>query len=901
MKKVLLGATVCLSMLATVSKAQNNAGCGMHQAMDYFKKNLPGYKERLEAQEASERHSMSAARTATWSTTDTITIPVVFHVLHQNGPENIADIDLVNALGYVNNDYSRMHSDTSTIDPYFKPLYKNSYIRFALAQKDPQGNCTNGIVHHYDENTNWAQANILGYKYSALGADLWNPSKYLNIYIVTQIIDDGGSTGGTIIGYTYKPGTAPVPAADAIVYRYDNLYNQYVTRSLSHEIGHWLGLSHTFGNTNNPGTECGDDNVYDTPKTTGYFSTCPKVNFISTAPTLTSPTGNTDITSVKIGSITVATGINSLSGTRSITSGTTVTSYSTAAKGTAGEYSNFLDANVVNVGQTTFSVVVSVSQNTAAPNGIAVFVDKNNNGIYETTETVLKQTATVLGAQTFSGNISVATAGFYKLRVAVRENDTITSGSTVIGEGEYEDYLVNTGLGCDSIRPNMENIMDYASCPKMFTVAQIDVMRTAARSATADRAIITSTNNLVNTTGACLEVAVGTYTTVTPPSTVVVTHTVYNYPLKPAASCAPIADFASNKLTACSNQSVTFNSTSYNGSISNYSWTFEGGNPSTSNSFSQLVTYSTPGIYSVSLVVTNANGSNQLVRNSYVTVRWNTDSTYLPYTEGFEAGLPVNRWYSQNYDANSPAFKLASYGSNNTSKSVVLENYGYYTPGQEDAYESAQYNFSNVTNVSFSFDYSYARRTATTDEDFKVQYSTDCGGTWNLLPGSPTEVTLAASGGTVETGSYYPFTAAKWVTKTIPSTILTALNNKRDVKFRFYFRNASSGRANNLYIDNINITGIVGLQDLARTIDLSIYPNPTNGASTLEFTSPVSSKVEVTVNDVTGRLVEKSNFTTDAGVTSKYEVNKSQSLHSGIYFITLSLDGQKVTKKLIIE
>src|ERR1700741_2320701 len=145
MKKILLGATACLSMLVSTSKAQNIQPCGMHQAMEYFKKNLPGYKERLEANEALLRQQSVAARTAAFSVTDTITIPVVFHVLHVNGPQNIADNILETALGYVNKDYARMGSDTASIDPFFKSLYKNSLIRFALAKKDPQGNCTNGI------------------------------------------------------------------------------------------------------------------------------------------------------------------------------------------------------------------------------------------------------------------------------------------------------------------------------------------------------------------------------------------------------------------------------------------------------------------------------------------------------------------------------------------------------------------------------------------------------------------------------------------------------------------------------------------------------------------------------------------------------------------------------------
>lgn len=719
MKKILLGTTVCLSILASVSKAQNIQPCGMHSAMEYFKKNLPGYKEQLEANEIATNQLM-AAKTSTTSM-DTITIPVVFHVLHQNGPENISDNVLYTLMDNVNKDFARLGSDTATIDPLFKPLYINSFIRFTLAKKDPNGNCTNGIIHHYDENTNWAQANLLAYQYSTPAPGNWNPSKYLNIYIVKQIIDDGGSQG-IIVGYTYKPGNAPVSSADAIVYRHDFLGDFVTTRSMSHEIGHWLGLSHTFGDSNEAGTgTCGDDNISDTPPTTGFFSTCPSV-------------------------------------------------------------------------------------------------------------------------------------------------------------------LTNTV--CSSTRPNIQNIMDYSSCPRMFTQGQTNVMRTAALSAIASRATMTGTNNLVNTTGVCLQVSNGTGG--------------FNYPLAPAPNCAPIADFASNKVFACSGQTVSFSSTSYNGSVTNYNWVFEGGTPATSTNSTEVVTYATPGAHSVSLTVSNGVGSSSKSKTQAVWVGWNSYEALIPFSEGFESGIPSDRWYVRNEDAGSPGFKSANYGSGTSLKSAVLENYGEYTPGQEDALESIQFDYTNVTNIAITFDYSYAETINTTDEYFRFQYSLDCGGTWNNMTSSPTEAVLATSGGTVNTGSYYPFVSTKWKTATM-NDILAKLSNQRDVKFRFYYRNASSGQANNLYIDNINISGVVGLEDLARTIDLSIYPNPTATSSIVEFTSPVSSKVEVTVNDITGRLVEKSNFTTDGGVASKYEINKSQSLNSGIYFVTISLDGQKVTKKLIIE
>ena len=208
------------------------------------------------------------------------TVPVVFHILHQGGAENISDAACIAALNQVNNDFAASGSDFSSIFAPFQALYINSDIKFMLAKKDPSGNCINGIVRHYDTKTNWDQAAASAsnsyYSYT------WDPTRYLNIYIVANIISTDPISGGIVGGYTYIPGTWPLGNShDAIIYRYTllDVLPSYDARALSHEIGHWLGLSHTFGNTNNPGVTCGSasggDGISDTPDTKGNFNACP--------------------------------------------------------------------------------------------------------------------------------------------------------------------------------------------------------------------------------------------------------------------------------------------------------------------------------------------------------------------------------------------------------------------------------------------------------------------------------------------------------------------------------------------------------------------------------------------------------------------------------------------------
>ena len=192
-------------------------------------------------------------------------IPVVFHILHAYGTENISDAQVFDAMNILNNDFRKLNADTAAIVPAFKNIAGDVSIEFRLAKLDPNGNCTNGITRHVDVETDW----------TGNGYNVAWPGNYLNIYVVRSM-DNGAA------GYTYLPGSVPDPY-DAIV-----ILSTYVgsigssspntARALTHEVGHWFNLEHVWGNTNQPGVSCGDDGVTDTPITKGYYSNCALTN-----------------------------------------------------------------------------------------------------------------------------------------------------------------------------------------------------------------------------------------------------------------------------------------------------------------------------------------------------------------------------------------------------------------------------------------------------------------------------------------------------------------------------------------------------------------------------------------------------------------------------------------------
>ena len=196
---------------------------------------------------------------------NSFTIPIVFHILHLGGGENISDAQVQDAVRILNEDFNANNADTASVVHEFKNLIGNTQVHFQLATKDPNGNCTNGIVRHYDHNTDWPMVDFSTYQYT------WNPNRYLNIYVVRTI------SGGQAAGYTFLPGSGIPQVGDAIVILHNYVGsigsgNYGLARALTHEVGHWFDLEHTWGSTNQPGVSCGDDGVFDTPFTMGHAS-----------------------------------------------------------------------------------------------------------------------------------------------------------------------------------------------------------------------------------------------------------------------------------------------------------------------------------------------------------------------------------------------------------------------------------------------------------------------------------------------------------------------------------------------------------------------------------------------------------------------------------------------------
>ena len=198
-----------------------------------------------------------------------ITIPVVVHVVYNTSAQNISDAQIQSQLTVLNNDFRKLNSDWTNTPSAFQSLVADAEVQFCLAQRDPNGNATSGIIRKSTSVTSFSTNDAVK-KSSTGGSDAWPTSSYLNIWVC--------SLSGGVLGYAQFPGG---PAATDGVVCTNTGFGTTGTatapfnkgRTATHEVGHWLNLYHIWGDD---GTGCtGSDQCGDTPNSGGPNYNCP--------------------------------------------------------------------------------------------------------------------------------------------------------------------------------------------------------------------------------------------------------------------------------------------------------------------------------------------------------------------------------------------------------------------------------------------------------------------------------------------------------------------------------------------------------------------------------------------------------------------------------------------------
>lgn len=268
-KKQIMKTVLLLFVLLLLNHSFAQTGnCGTDVMHNYLTNRFPEYKEK-ELQNNQLLYHFLTSDSANQQEKTIYTIPIVFHIMHQGGPENISDATVIQAVDELN---QRFQNSGQFYDLTGHPVD----IQFCLASVDPWGNPTTGITHDY--------SSILTLNYYDYVQDWtfktqnrWNPLLYLNVWTVGNIAVDPFQNPLGVGGYGTFPGG--LIEIDGIVGR----YNFFVSSLLAHEVGHYLNLQHTFSNgCTNFNCMLNGDYVCDTPPDSSNDNTVCQGNSCST-------------------------------------------------------------------------------------------------------------------------------------------------------------------------------------------------------------------------------------------------------------------------------------------------------------------------------------------------------------------------------------------------------------------------------------------------------------------------------------------------------------------------------------------------------------------------------------------------------------------------------------------
>ncbi len=272
-----LYSTLLFFSISFITYSQDLKHCGSDEMrISTLKQNPAIAKAVIKRDAALENFTSAFVRDAQSKSPSTATyiIPVVFHIIHNYGSENISDAQIKDAIDIANKTFNKTHPNTSSIIPAFQGIHANCDIELRLATLDPNGNCTSGINRIASPLTNSGDQRVKSLIH-------WPPTKYLNVYVVAN--------AAGLAGHAVWPGDADtIPAWDGIVLSHNyvgTIGTSNLTQSVAfaHECGHYFNLQHIWGGNNVPGfyyypcadpaKDCSiDDMVADTPPTIGWLS-----------------------------------------------------------------------------------------------------------------------------------------------------------------------------------------------------------------------------------------------------------------------------------------------------------------------------------------------------------------------------------------------------------------------------------------------------------------------------------------------------------------------------------------------------------------------------------------------------------------------------------------------------
>ncbi|CAM4358123.1 T9SS type A sorting domain-containing protein [Flavobacterium terrigena] len=882
-------------------------------------------KQQFETWLATEIEKQKADRIKNnKSVTAVYNIPVVIHIVH-NGDcvgtgENITDAQAISQLTVMNNDFRRLAGTPGGANSTGVAI--DTEINFVLAKRDPSGQPTTGVIrrvltpptNNYPDGPGGPDWELRSEVEAMKTTTQWDPTKYLNMWIIRPggaALTAGGLSG--LLGYAQFPesslgglSTTPQTAStDGVVCAFDSMGTKNLNdgtfilnpgydegRTMTHEVGHWVGLRHIWGDDACPAiasnVATNEDFVADTPASAAANYTCAVVNscpapgndqvqnYMDYTPDACMDTftaGQKARMQTIMGAAPRRSTLNaSLGGTAPALSGIYFKPSLTNCGITEGTNCSYTDYNF-NVGTTkapTASTIVTFNVNGAStatnlkdfqimtptvtfPTGSTadqiLTVRVFNDGIGESAETV------VIGATVNAGGgDAVLIADYNTVKFTINDNDvapTPTSNVTVIEETFDPSPSVIASikdLDADGNNWGIGNTPNTIGFDDNFAFSRSWLSPSTGLNP--DNILYSGTAFTIPTGTSTLSFGIGTtqaapyflehysvyLTTVNPSTFTVATLNAQT----PVINNAVLAGGAQRN-------TITANVSSYAGQTVYLVFRHH-------NTFDQNWIM----LDDISIVTNNA---------AVVQTEINTATKY-------QALVPAAGTF---------------YAADATSKNIMLDG--------------------TVNNFDHGCTTVEVNRSITSAGAAAVDFSTNTANNLKVMAKSLTIAT--ATNNTAGTGTIkFYFTEAEvagWeaatgnsrtALKVIKNGVSTALTTTTGTFGTFFTLTATfSGGINGVYYFGTAAT-LLSNPSVDFDNSISIYPNPNNGVFNIQFTSDSKNKINVNVHDIRGREVYSKSFSNNGFFNEQIQLKNVQ---SGIYIVTIKDGDKKQVKKIIVE
>lgn len=342
-----------------------------------------------------------------------------------------------------------------------------------------------------------------------------------------------------------------------------------------------------------------------------------------------------------------------------------------------------------------------------------------------------------------------------------------------------------------------------------------------------------------------------------------------------------IQNYGNTNLTSCNVTVMVDGNT-----VQTYQWTGNLARYEVANITLNSISGLSDGQHTISVELSNPNNTNdENPANNTIskTVYFMVVPSALPLSQNFSGTTFPPTGYN-NIDGTQDGYKWkrSSTAGYNGAGSMYIDFYNI-SSGNYDDFILPLLTFENATNPQLTFYIAHRRYSASYSDKLQVDVSTNCGQTWTqkwMKSGAQ-----LATNSNYLTSEYTSPTSTDWRLETVDLSSYQGMSNIL-IRFR-----ATSGYGNNLFVDEINLTGTTYNETISLSNDIEIYPNPAQNS--FFITNAQNSTIEII--DIAGQLVHSEQIT-----DALHHINLNN-VSNGTYFVKIISKNQVSIKKLVIK